>query len=146
MLRSKKQKYLLFSVTVFFVLSIFSYAISFDEIKEKVEARVDDFGEIVFKMSHPTSTYKSTELYSFRPYSYAQTGYDANSNSYDYNVKVVFLIRYKGWVRNHRMMISIFFNYLMPKDIKLESDSNAFKPFGLNLARQMIADIKSELN
>lgn len=145
MFKSKKQRCLLTFITVLFVACVLSYAISFEEIKSKVEEKVDTFGKIVFKMAHPTSTYESTELYSFRPYFETKTGYDANDNGYDYNLKVVFEIQYKGWVKHHTMKVAVFFNYLVPKDIKLERDTNAFKPFGFNLARKMIANIKSEL-
>jgi hypothetical protein len=146
MFMTKKQKCVLTFVTLFFVASVLSYAITFDEIRGKVEAKIDQLGKLILKVAHPTSTYTSTELYGFEPYYSTQTGYDAKSNQYDYNLKVVFKIQYKGWAMHHTMKVAVYLNYLMPKDIRLEADTSSFQVFGIESARKMIANFKSEFN
>lgn len=144
MVNLKKQRYLLVFIILLFAASALSYAISFEEVKSRVEAKIDTFCKIVLKAAHPSSTYENGELYDFQPYYQTKTGYDADENAYEYNLKVVFKIQYKGWVKHHTMKVAVFFNYLMPKDINMESDTNSFKPFGFEKARKMIAKIKSK--
>ena len=144
----KEKRCLLTFVIIIFLAGSFtlSYAQSFTEIKEKIEEKVNAFGRVILKFAHPTSTHENTEITGFHPYGDTQTGYDANQEPYEYNLKVVFRVNYKGWVKHHTMEVAVYFKYLMPKDIQLESDTSNFKTFGLIVARKMIANLKSEFD
>lgn len=144
----KEKRFLLTFVIIILLAGSFTlnYAESFTEIREKIEEKVNAFGKVILKFAHPSSTHENTDITGFYPYGEARTGYDANQKPYEYNLKVVFRVNYEGWVRKHTMKVAVYFKYLMPKDIQLESDTNNFKAFGLSVVRKMIANLKSEFD
>ncbi len=136
----KKHRSVLTFVVLMLLISSFKYA-SWEDIKSKISQKVDNICKIVLDISHPFSTFKDGELESFSPYG-ETTGYDAESNSYTYNLVVNFSVSYDGkWVKNHEMKFAVYFNYLMPKDIKLISD-NGVKSFSFGWIRKMIGKFR----